>query len=106
MARLLDQGERIAAYDANLGSGPHIKGQIAYVRHASPAQARLMDALPGLAVRDAATLVAGSDVVVVSHATAEFRAAIEGRACGIHVLDLARLYRELPEGHGYQGIAW
>jgi hypothetical protein len=65
-----------------------------------------MDTLPRLAVQDAATLVAGSDVVVVSHATDEFRAAIESRPGDVHILDLARLYRELPEQPGYQGIAW
>ena len=106
MARLLDQGESIAAYDPNLDFGPMLKGQIDYVKHASPAQAALMDALSGLVVEDAATLVAASDVVVVSHATAAFREAVSARAQGVHVLDLARLYRDLPEGNGYQGIAW
>ncbi len=73
MARLLDQGETLAAYDGNLDFGPMLKGQIDYVRHACPDQARLMDNLEAIVVHDAAALVAGSDVVVVSHATDEFR---------------------------------
>jgi hypothetical protein len=65
-----------------------------------------MDELESMTIADAATLVAGSDVVVVSHATAEFREAIAARAPGVHVLDLARIYRDLPADRDYQGIAW
>jgi GDP-mannose 6-dehydrogenase len=106
MSRLLAKGERLSAYDPNLDFGPMLQGQIDYVKHASPAQAVLMDALSDLIVEDAAALVAGSDVIVVSHATAEFRDAVAARAPGVHVLDLARLYRELPARAEYQGIAW
>jgi len=106
MARLLGKGEQLLAYDPNLDFGPHLQGQIDYVKHASPAQAKLMDSLSALVVEDAATLVATSDVVVVSHATPEFRAAVAQRNPGVHVLDLARLSRELPTGDEYQGIAW
>lgn len=106
MARLLAMGERLSAYDPNLDFGPLLQSQIAYVKHASPAQAALMDALSGLVVGDAAALVEASDVVVVSHATPEFRAAVEARSPHVHVLDLARLFRERPDDAGYQGIAW
>lgn len=106
MARLLDRGEALRAFDGNLDFGPLLKGQIDYVRHACPAQAHLMDNLEAIAARDAADLVAGSDVVVVSHATDEFRRAIAARGAGVHVLDLARLFRQLPEDASYQGIAW
>ena len=53
-----------------------------------------------------ATLVAQSDVVVVSHATAEFRATVARRPQDVHVLDLARLFRTPPRAPTYQGIAW
>lgn len=106
MAALLDNGETIRAYDPNLRFGPMLAGQISYVRHAVPRQAKLMDALEALAVGDAATLVAQSDVLVVSHATDEFRRAVAARAPGVHVIDLARLYKELPADADYEGIAW
>ena len=106
MAKLLAEGETLLAYDPNLHFGPLLKGQIDYVRHACPEQARLMDALEQMTVADAAGLVACSDVVVVSHATDEFRAAVRDRAPGVHVLDLARLFKERPEESTYQGIAW
>jgi GDP-mannose 6-dehydrogenase len=106
MAALQAKGERIRAYDPNLHFGPMLKGQIDYVRHASPSQARLMDELERLVVADAASLVSESDVVVVSHATDEFRRAVAERSPDIHVLDLARLFPVLPKEDTYEGIAW
>jgi GDP-mannose 6-dehydrogenase len=106
MARLLEKNEKISAYDPNLDFGPHLKGQIDYVRHASPAQAALMDALEQLVETDIDELVTSADVLVVSHATPQVRSAVAARAPGVDVLDLARLYRGEAPGDGYQGIAW
>jgi len=106
MARMQQAGFAIRAYDPNLHFGPMLQSQIAYVRNACPGQARLMDELETLAVASAEALMAESDVVVVSHATEAFRRAVAARPRGVHVLDLARLYRELPDDPAYQGIAW
>ncbi|MGE0699585.1 MAG: nucleotide sugar dehydrogenase [Hyphomicrobiaceae bacterium] len=106
MARLLAKGEQLAAFDPNLDFGPLLQHQIAYVRHASPGQAQLMDELEAITVADAAHLVASSDVVVVSHATADFRKAVEQRPQSVCVLDLARLFKSPPLDETYQGIAW
>jgi len=106
MARLLDAGANVQAYDPNLHFGPHLQGQIDYVRHACPSQARLMDKLDGLALATADALIDASDVVVVSHATDEFRAAVAKRGKDVHVLDLVRLFPTRPDEATYQGIAW
>ena len=106
MARLHATGETLKAYDSNLHFGPMLQGQIDYVRYAVPSQAALMDQLQTLVVDDIADLMSNSDVVVVSHATEEFRAAVRTRHKNVHVLDLARLFKELPEDATYQGIAW
>lgn len=106
MSMLLDQGEALAAYDKNLDFGPMLKGQIDYVRHAVPHQAKLMDELEYMCVADSETLLAISDVVVVSHATNEFRQAVRLRDGDIVVLDLARLFKKLPQDDAYHGIAW
>ncbi len=106
MARLLSKGETLRAYDSNLHFGPMLQGQIDYVRHASPAQAGLMDGLETMCVGSAADLTEESDVVVVSHATDEFRKAVKERRPGVHVLDLARLFPTPPSDPTYQGIAW
>lgn len=106
MARLMAKGERIKAYDSNLHFGPMLQGQIDYVRHAVPSQAKLMDELKDLVVAGVEELMAASDVVVVSHATEEFRNAVKSRKRDVHVLDLARLFKELPDDSTYHGIAW
>ena len=106
MAALLDKGETIRAHDRNLRFGPLLQHQIDYVRHAVPAQAHLMDVLEGLVVTNAEDLMAWAQVVVVSHATDEFRRLVAARAPGIHVIDLARLSRRPVEDPTYHGIAW
>ena len=107
MARLQAKGETLLAYDPNIAEGPHLQSQIDYVKHACPGQARLMDELKSLTLASAAAVMDSSDVVVVSHATEEFRAAVRSRSPKVHVLDLARLFKDLPEGDAnYQGIAW
>lgn len=106
MASLHAAGETIKAYDPNLNFGPLLQHQIDYVRHAVPAQAKLMDELEAMTLPSASELVAASDIVVVSHATNEFRDAVMARNPDIHVLDLARLFKEIPAESTYQGIAW
>lgn len=106
MAELLARGEMIQAFDPNLDFGPLLQGQIDYVRHAVPRQAKLMDELEALCVESAEALVEASDVIVVSHATEAFRKAVAERAPHVQILDLARLWKELPADASYQGIAW
>jgi len=106
MARLLGKGVDIAAYDPNLRFGPGLKSQIAYVRHACPAMADLMDNLEDLCVSQIDELMRGCDVIVVSHATNEFRAAVMAREPRVRVFDLARLFKHVPREASYAGIAW
>jgi GDP-mannose 6-dehydrogenase len=107
MSMLEAKGATLKVYDPNLRFNDNLKGQIAYVRHACPSQARVMDGIEGMTMADADALCASSDVIVVSHATDEFRKAIEARHPGQPVIDLARIYKKLPDADpGYQGIAW
>ncbi|MEQ1714614.1 MAG: nucleotide sugar dehydrogenase [Hyphomicrobium sp.] len=106
MAEMLAGGATITAYDPNIHFGPLLQGQIDYVRHAVPAQAKLMDELEAMTVASGLELVDTCDVVVVSHATEEFRTVVKNRRTGVHVLDLARLFKVLPDDDTYQGIAW
>lgn len=106
MADLLAKGESLKAYDPNLDFGPLLQGQIDYVRHAVPTQAALMDQLHGLTVASAAELMESCDIVVVSHATETFRKAVQDRPKHVEILDLARLFKDLPDDKSYQGIAW
>lgn len=106
MAQLLAKGETIRAYDTNLDFGPMLQGQIEYVRHAVPVQAELMDNLETMMEESADELVKTCDVIIVSHATDEFRNSLKKASPNTKVLDLARLFKDVPDMPGYQGIAW
>lgn len=106
MSVLLERGETLLAFDPNLVRGPMLKLQADYMRHAVPHPARVMDALEMLAVADAKTLIARSDFVVVCHATAAFREALESHPGSTAVVDLARLDQKRASSATYQDIAW
>jgi GDP-mannose 6-dehydrogenase len=106
MAMLDARGEALRVYDPNLRFNDNLKGQIAYVRHACPSQVKVIDKLETLLVSTPDQLMRDSDVLVVSHATEEFRAVVRNRRPDVHVLDLARLFKDVPDEATYMGIAW
>lgn len=106
MAQLRAENEDVIAYDPNIRFGAGMEGQLAYVKHACASQADLMDELQSLCVSDGEELMDNVDVVVVSHATGEFRKLVSTRNPNVHVIDLARLYTRKSKDPGYQGIAW
>lgn len=106
ISELLRRGETVRVYDPNVERGPILRGQIDYVRHAVPRHARVLEQLEAILVPGAAELVAACDVVVVCHATDEFRSVVANRSPQTHVVDLVRLTRTLEGEETYQGIAW
>ncbi|MEL7544551.1 MAG: nucleotide sugar dehydrogenase, partial [Pseudomonadota bacterium] len=106
MALVLDAGVTVRAHDPNLAFGPHLQGQIDYVRHAAPHLAALLGDIERMCDEDIDAFMASVDVVVVSHATDAFRAAIAARDPQVEVLDLARLTKELPDEPTYHGLSW
>jgi GDP-mannose 6-dehydrogenase len=106
LAMLLSQGARIQAYDGNVGTGNPARTRFAALSAGQVTTRAVLDALPALMTESASALAATSDVIVVSHATAEFRRIIATRRPGVHVLDLARLFDKVPHDASYQGIAW
>ena len=106
MAMLSDAGEDIRAYDENLTFGTHMKGQLAYLKRSAPHLAKLIDRIEAVRSESLMDVVETCDVLVVSHATEEFRRAVTMRPTGTRVLDLARLFRRLPAESTYEGISW
>ena len=106
MALMLKEGAKISAYDPNLRFGANLQAQISYVRHSSAHLIDLIDNLETITKPSIDDVIDMSDVLVVSHATDEFRQAVKMRPREVHVLDLARLFKELPQDASYQGIAW
>ena len=106
MAALLAAGEDVKAYDANVRMTPHMRGQIAYLKRSYPKLENLLEQFDVLRCERVNDVVDNCDVLVVSHATEEFRRAVTMRPKGVAVLDLARLFRGPQDRDTYQGIAW
>lgn len=106
LAALHQTGWTVSAYDGNVKRDDRLAGKLAAAGHARPQLGSFLEVLPALLTDDAESLVAGAEVIVVSHAIDEFRHAVAGRPYGIHVLDLARLHRNLPDDATYDGVAW
>jgi GDP-mannose 6-dehydrogenase len=106
MSMLASQGYSLSAFDPNIGLGAGAKSRVDAAIAARPAIRDFLKTLPDLMSRNASTLVNSVDVVVVAHATDEYRRAVANRKPHIFVLDLARLVDKLPEDRTYEGIAW
>jgi len=106
MAALIGKGETVRGYDPNVRMTEHTRGLLAYLKIANPKLAPLVDAFESVRVERMSDLVDHCDVLVVGHATEEFRRAVTIRGKDVAVLDLARLFRRRQHEDTYQGIAW
>ncbi|MEO1329045.1 MAG: nucleotide sugar dehydrogenase [Pseudomonadota bacterium] len=109
LALLLNAGARIGVYDPNLHDGAHMATQMTYLRAFNPELGIVFDNLPAMKRDSAEALAAECDVMVVSHATEQFRQVVAARPEGVEVLDLVRLFKTVPaeiRPDAYAGIAW
>jgi GDP-mannose 6-dehydrogenase len=107
LARLVADGRTVHVADPSLAMGPRLSAQIGYIRKANPALAPALDAIEGGRVlQSMATVLQTSDVIVVAHATEAFRQAVQARRRGLHVIDLARLFADVPDQDTYHGLSW
>ena len=102
----LEHGLTVKLYDANLRIDGSLDGHYAYMRHARPHLRAVIEGLGDLAQGSAADAVAGTETVVVSHSNQTFRDAVEQRPEGVAVIDLCRLFKEVPADTAYHGIGW
>ncbi len=106
MARLHDDGYEITAYDPNLTESTDLSSQLNYISGARPELAGVIDALDHTLTESVCQLVGNCDVLVVSHKSELYRQAVQSRRPGTQVIDLVRLFDDLPDDSGYQGISW
>jgi GDP-mannose 6-dehydrogenase len=107
MARLQRDGLRVRVCDPNLQPGQRLSSQVRGIRQAHADLQPTLDALETGGVLDTLpTVMNDCDVVVVSHATDAFREAVRKRRPGVHVVDLARLFAEVPQETTYHGLSW
>ncbi len=106
MASLHAAGWQVSAYDGNVRPDDRLAQKLTAARYSRPQMKAFLDQMPSLLAASAEQLAAGAGVIIVSHATDEFRRAIAARAPGVQVIDLVRLYRSLPQDPAYEGVAW
>ncbi|MEM9199691.1 MAG: nucleotide sugar dehydrogenase [Pseudomonadota bacterium] len=107
IAALRADGATLSIHDPAVTAKTDISAQLAYVAHGSPGLAALARDLPGLLVETAAEAIAGCDAVIVTQANDEYRVlARETMARGADVIDVVRLFGEIPAGATYHGIGW
>ncbi len=106
MAALNAQGWEFSAFDPNLKLDKSTRSHFEYMRHSRPHLASLMDELPSILRASIADVVDNVDVLVVSHARDDYREVVRRRPQGVHVIDLVRLFKEIPDDATYHGISW
>jgi GDP-mannose 6-dehydrogenase len=106
MAALLADGAEFSAFDPNLKASAGARSHFEYMKHARPHLADLMEKLPDILRPTIGQVTEEADVLVVSHARDEYRDAVRKRPKGVHVIDLVRLFKQLPDDPAYHGISW
>ncbi len=104
--QLLEDGCDIRAHDEAITAETRIGEQFAYVANVCPHLKPTVDALPGLLSGDVEDVLRNSDVVVVTHASQHYRELLRDCPGDVQVIDLVRLFKNLPEQPSYQGIGW
>lgn len=106
IASLLKEGYDVKTHDPAIGKDTAIKGQFNYVRNVCPHLEQLIDELPDMMTDDCGDLVDECDVVVVTQKNANFQMQVGARLHNKKVIDLVRLFDELPKSQSYEGIGW
>ncbi len=106
MAALLNDGTGFSAFDPSLRISEVSRGHFEDVRRARPKLNELLDYLPKLLRPNLEEVIAESDVLVISHNKDYYRQAVLRRPKGTHVIDLVRLFKDVPDDPTYHGISW
>ncbi|HET6348992.1 MAG TPA: nucleotide sugar dehydrogenase [Candidatus Krumholzibacteria bacterium] len=95
----LGKGYDLRIFDQSVSVARLTGANKAYIEKEIPHISRLLST-------DLNEVIAFADVIVVGHRTKEFAAALQGKAAGKTVVDLARVFETPPTGPGYEGITW
>lgn len=80
------------------------RGHFDEVSRSRPHLSELIEALPKLLRPNLEEVIAESDVLVISHNKDYYRQAVLRRSKGAHVIDLVRLFKDVPDDPTYHGI--
>ncbi len=103
---LIGDGFEVLAHDEAITPETRVHEQFSYVSSVCPHLKPTVDALPNLLTETSEDLLNSVDVVVVTHASQKYRELLGAWSDTVEVIDLVRLFKNLPDRPGYQGIGW
>jgi GDP-mannose 6-dehydrogenase len=107
LAELLVAEETVRVFDPNLvDATSHRSAQIGHACRAKPTLADHASSIETALQPNLADVMSWADVIVVAHATEAFRQAVQKRRPNVYIVDLARLFPQIPAEATYEGIAW
>ncbi len=106
MNQLIVEGYEVSAHDEAITRETRINDQFSYVSSVCPHLKPTVDALPTLLTESSQELLDNVDAVVVTHASNQYRELLGAWSDTVEVIDLVRLFKNLPDRPGYQGIGW
>ncbi len=94
---LLGEGITVRIYDGSVQEARLMGTNLEFIRHTLPHFEELL-------YPDAEEALEGCDLVVVTHGAAEFRQVLGAHTPRTHILDLAGLFAQAPEGWDFESI--
>jgi len=105
IAALNADGIEVTIHDTAITANTPLAGQLAYVRHGSPGLQALAKDLPVMLRDDIQDVIAQSDALIVTHKNDVYQSAVQA-AGNTPVIDVVRLFDDLPQSENYAGIGW
>lgn len=104
IAALHAEGVEVRVHDTAITTETPLAGQLAYVRYGASGLQAMADELPGMLRDDLDEVADWAETLIVTHANDTYRdAAARSHA---EVIDVVRLYDDVPADGNYQGIGW
>jgi len=95
----IGKGYDLRVFDESVSLARLTGANKAYIEKEIPHISRLLST-------DLEEVINFAEVIVVGHRTKEFASALAGHAGDRVIIDLARIFDQLPDGPRYQGINW
>ena len=105
IAKLMEAGVEVVAYDSAVTRETPISQQLAYVQHSRPDLLHMAEALPGMMRETAEEVLDEVPVAITTQSTQEFQDLVGWYSWG-KIVDVARIFKEIPEALEYEGIGW
>lgn len=105
IAALNEVGIQVLAHDTAITADTPLEGQLAYVRHGSPGLQALAKDLPDMLRDNISDITEQADALIVTHKNTAYQNALEN-IHGTPIIDVVRLFDDLPQSENYAGIGW